>query len=156
MIERRYRHSLRLALGLFLVGLFRPAAVASEYPPPPLRENERICRNQEGTLAQITCLGEHLARAEENLDHVVTLLEEWLDADSDATGEKERLLTAQEKWREDVEHSCDRMVRLMYGQGSMARTEPIFCRVLMTMERERLLRILYYRPLRFLERSKDH
>lgn len=156
MICVGWRYCSGLMLVSVLSSLAGPACAENDYPAPPYREYEKICRNAGNTGEVIECLSDHLSVAEKKLEKVVSLLTEWLSADPESQEEKDLLLQAQQSWSEDVDHTCDRMVRFWYELGSMSRTEPIRCKVLMTMERDRLLRILYYQPLRYLERNPEN
>jgi len=103
----------------------------------------------------MVCLSELLDKAKGRLDLVVGLLEDAGKGSAENRPLLEAFKAAEEQWRKDVEVTCGRMLELKYKDGTMARTEPVRCRLLMTRERERLIRILYYQQLRYLEQPSE-
>lgn len=142
-------------LGAVISSFAASAYAESDYLPPPYREGEQVCGSAVGTVKTMECLAGHLSKARESLEEVISLLTPNDPADSDEAEYRKAFLSAHEAWKRDVEQTCHEMTRLRFGRGTMSRTEPIRCEYLMTRERERLLRLLYYRPLRYLEQRTE-
>ena len=159
-------HGLRrtriLLLGLlpgFLWANHVRAENAKDYPPPPYHDYEKICREVEGTYQIMECLLDHLSKAERSLQKVVSMLllsrqdESGLSPEDRARHERDadNLKAAQEAWETERSRTCDQMLFEYWLPGSLSKTEPVRCSYLMTRERERLLRIIFYREIRYME-----
>lgn len=138
-------------VGVVVLGFPVMALAERDYPPPPDHDYEKVCEDIDGTVQIIECLGGHLSDAKDNLDNVISLLTKREPADSEEKEYRASFLAAHETWRKDIQKTCWETQRLRYGLGSMSRTEPIRCAYVMTKERERLLRLLYYKALKYLE-----
>lgn len=106
------------------------------------QEYHNICWNPNGWINENACLQENLNLAQENLRHWAGLIfgEDFDESEEDI---EKAFRDAQGAWREDVDLTCGRLMRLLHAQKPLEEQMVLWCRYVMTRERERLLLRLY-------------
>jgi len=124
-------------------------------------KGEEICQNVGDVYDVMGCFQENLSEARQNLENTIAKLKEfWKPGETDSLKTRDtynkninNFMNSHKSWEIYANEMCNIFLLDYWMPGSMYKTETIKCMYLLTVEREKLIRTLFRRQLKFIEKN---